>query len=52
MASLVQLTENNIPGASLGGRVPSKLKMNELLDFGCRGDSCRGRTTKAQFVKK
>ena len=39
----VELTEEDIPGASLAGRIPSKLKMDELRFWlKCRGDSCKG----------
>ena len=49
----VELTEDDIPGASLAGRIPSELKMDELRFWlKCRGDSYKGLKTKAQFVKR
>jgi hypothetical protein len=51
----VELTEEDIPGSSLAGRIPSKLKMDELRFWlKCRDDSCKGLNTKpkAQFVKR
>ena len=49
----VNLTEDNIPGASLAGRNLSSLK-NEELKFWlrCWGDSLKGLKTKAQLVKR
>ena len=46
------LTEDDIPGASLLGRTPSELK-NEELKFWlrCRGDPAKGLKTKAELVK-
>lgn len=51
--TLIPLTENDIPGASLQGRIPEQLK-NEELRFWlkCRGDPCKGLKTKAQLVKR
>lgn len=47
------LTEEDIPGSSLSGRKPSTLKNAELKFWlHCRGDSCKGLTTKAQLVKR
>ena len=49
----VELTEHDIPGASPTGRIPSELKIDELRFWlKCRGDSCKGLKTKAQFVKR
>ncbi len=49
----IELTEEDIPGASLAGKIPSELKIDELRFLvKCRGDSCKGLKTKAQFVKK
>jgi len=47
------LTEDDIPGSSLNGRDPSVLK-NPQLKFWleCRGDSCKGISTKAQLCKR
>ena len=43
------LTENDIPGCSLSGRNPASLKNPELRFWlKCRGDSCKGLTTKSQ----
>ena len=48
----IELTEEDIPGAALAGKIPSELKMDELRFWlKCRGDSCKGLKTKAQFVK-
>ena len=47
------LTEDDIPGSSLNGRDPNRLKNSELkfwLKF--RGDSCKGLSTKAQLCKR
>ena len=53
MASTVDLNEVDIPWASLAGRIPSQLKMEELRFWlQCRGDPCKGLKTKAQFVKR
>jgi hypothetical protein len=47
------LTENDIPGASLGGRNASQLKNDELKFWlRCRGDSGKGLKTKAELVKR
>ena len=49
----VLLTESDIPGASLEGRKPAKLKKADLLFWlRCRGDSCKGLNLKAQLVKR
>ena len=51
--SVIKLTEEDIPGASLSGRLPSQLKIEELKFWLlCRGDSCKGLKTKAEFVKR
>ena len=49
----VKLTEEDIPGASFEGRLPSQLKI-EGLKFWllCHGDSCKGLKTKVEFVKR
>ena len=47
------LTEEDVPGASLAGRMPSQLKIEELKFWLlCRGDSCKGFKTKAEFMKR
>ena len=51
------LTEEDISGSSLAGRKPSTLKNSELelsikYWLRCRGDSCKGLSTKAQLVKR
>ena len=47
------LTEDDIPGSSLNGRDPSQLKNSELKFWlQCRGDSCKGLSTKAQLCKR
>ena len=47
------LTEEDIPGSSLAGRKPSTLKNTELKFWlRCRGDSCKGLSTKAQLGKR
>ena len=47
------LTEDGIPGSSLHGRVPSSLKNSELKFWlQCRGDTCKGMSTKAKLVKR
>ena len=39
----IELTEEDIPGAALAGKIPSELKMDELRFWlKCRGDSCKG----------
>ena len=49
----IELTEEDIPGAALAGKIPSELKMDELRFWlKCRGDSCKGLKTKAQFVTR
>ena len=46
-------TENDIPGANLHGRKPAEMRKADLLFWlGCRGDSCKGMTVKAQLVKQ
>ena len=51
--SVIKLTEEDIPGASLAGRLPSQLKIEELKFWLlCRGDSYKGLKTKAEFVKR
>ena len=45
------LTENDIPGSSLDGRDANRLKNSELKFWlKCRGDSCKGLSTKRNFV--
>jgi len=47
------LTEDDIPGSSLNGRDPNRLKNSELKFWlMCRGDSCKGLSTKAQLCKR
>ena len=47
------LTEEDIPGSSLSGRIPASLKNAELKFWlQCRGDKCKGLNTKAQYVKR
>ena len=47
------LTEDDIPGSSLNGRDPNRLKNSELKFWlKCRGDSCKGLSTKAQLCKR
>lgn len=47
------LTENDIPGASLGDRNPSQLKTEDLRFWlECRGDTAKGLKTKAELVKR
>ena len=47
------LTEEDISGSLLAGRKPSTLKNYELeFWLRCRGDSCKGLSTKAQLVKR
>ena len=51
--SVIKLTEEDVSGASLAGRLLSQLKIEELkfrLLF--RGDSCKGLKTKVEFVKR
>lgn len=51
--SVIKLTLEDIPGASLAGRLLSQLKIEELKFWlVCRGDSCKGLKTKAEFVKR
>lgn len=47
------LTEDDIPGSSLNGRDPNRLKNSELKFWlKCGGDSCKGLSTKAQLCKR
>ena len=47
------LTEDDIPGSSLNGRDPNRLKNSELKFWlMCRGNSCKGLSTKAQLCNK
>ena len=47
------LTEHDIPGSSLSGRNLASVKNPELRFWlKCRGDLCKGLTTKAQLVKR
>ena len=47
------LSEEDIPGSSLNGRDPNRLKNSELQFWlKCRGDSCKGLITKAQLCKR
>lgn len=49
----MNLSESDIPGASLSGRLPAQLKLDELRFWlKCRGDACKGLKTKAQLVKR
>ena len=49
----MNLSESDIPGASLSGRLPAQLKLDELRFWRkCRGDACKGLKTKAQLVKR
>ena len=49
----VSLNENDIPGASLLGRKPEELKVEELKFWlKCRGDSGKGLKTKAELAKR
>ena len=49
----VKLTEEDISGASLAGRLLSQLKIEELKFWLlCRGDCRKGLKTKAEFVKR
>ena len=51
--SVIKLTLEDIPGTSLAGRLPSQLKIEELKFWLlCRGDSCKGLKTKAEFMKR
>ena len=47
------LTGDDIPGSLLDGRYANRL-MNSELKFWlkCRGDSCKGLSTKAQLSKR
>ena len=46
--SVIKLTEEDIPGASLAGTLPSQLKIEELKFWLlCRGNCCKGLKTKA-----
>jgi len=52
-SNAISLREDDIPGASLLGRKPEELKTAELrLWLKCRGDSCKGLKTKAEFVNQ
>ena len=52
-SSQTKLSENDIPGASLLGRQPSVLKVDDLKFWlRCRGDPGKGLKTKAQLVKR
>ena len=45
-------TEDDIPGSSLDGRDANRLKNSELkIWVKCRGNSCKGLSTKAQLCK-
>lgn len=47
--SVLKLTEEDIPDASLAGRLPSQLKIEELKFWLlCLGDSCKGLKKKRQ----
>ena len=47
------LTEDDIPGSLLNGRDPNQLKNSELKFWlKCRGDKCKGLSTKAQLCKR
>ena len=47
------LTEDDIPGSLLDGRDANRLKNSELKFWlKCRGDSCKGLSTKAQLCKR
>ena len=47
------LTEDDVPGSSLIGRDWNRLKNSELKFWlKCRGDSCKGLSTKAQLCKR
>lgn len=51
--SVIKLTKEDIPGASLVGRLLLQLKIEELKFWLlCRGDYCKGLKTKAEFVKR
>lgn len=52
--SVLKLTEEDIPDASLAGRLPSQLKIEELKFWLlCLGDSCKGlKKKKAEFVER
>ena len=55
MALSIQLllSEDDIPGASLCGRSPANLKIDELRFWlKCRGDPSKGLKTKAQYIKR
>ena len=46
------LTEDDIPGSSPIGKDANRLKNSELKFWlKCRGDSCKGLSTKAQLCK-
>ena len=47
------LTEDDILGSLLDGRDANRLKNSELKFWlKCRGDSCKGFSTKAQLCKR
>lgn len=47
------LTEDDIPGSSLNGRDPNRLKNSELKFWlKCHGNSCKGLSIKAQLCKR
>ena len=49
----VVLSESDIPGSSLNGRHPSKLKNDKLrFWFKCRDEPAKSICTKAQLVKR
>ena len=49
----MELSEQDIPGAALNGRLPAQLKVEELRFWlKCRQDSCKGLKTKAQLIKR
>jgi len=49
----VKLTEEDIPGTFLAGRLPSQLKIEELkLWLLCRGDCCKGLKTKTDRIRE
>ena len=51
--SVIKLTEEDIPSASLAARLPLQLKIEDLKFWLlCSGDSCKGLKTKGEFVKR
>ena len=49
----MNLSESDIPGASLYGRLPAQLKLDKLKFWlKCWGDACKGLKTKTQLVKR